>query len=829
TTGDILTTVAIESRDGHGVIYFGANDGHAYALDAANGAVKWKTSLDGFVQGAPVINDGVIYIGASNALHALDATTGAVKWKVSAQTIPAPVVQGEVVYTALGDENVYALDAHSGQLRWRFPTESTLFASPRPTDTALFIAAGQHLYALNPQVETFPSLEEDALFQLGVAYHAVGEFAKACDALTQLTERRPLYSADAYRTLADCYQRLNQTPEEISARLKAFVLQPTEPSRDGDDAANVWGRLHDIAGLRWVYRLGGRAFWQSVVDNNVIYVGSNDRHVVALDINTGQARWKTDINAPAWFAPVVDERLVYVATPQGAIYALDKRSGAMRWRAPTTSAPPSGPPVIAGNQLLLGAGGGVLFSLNATTGQRNWSAQIGVPISSPCAVGDTLFFTSQSGDLHAFDVRALDTRWKLNVGASVRTPVYEQGVLYVASQKVCAIDLASGKIKWQFAPDAAACSAPVVTPTLVCCGASNGYVYALDKATGAVKWQFWLLSGGAPPSVSVADDVLYAATLGGQIYAFDLNTGAFQWKFQATGRFFSPPTVAETKLFAACEDRHVYALDLAHIAALRAQGKTWWKELWSDAVGQAILSADAAQARRHLQRAVELAEDSFAAHFEIGWRACDVRAYDVAQQQATTLAQLDAEHPDVPWLRARIAKDEKQFAEAEKYLREVVRCTPRSLKAYLELEAVLEAQGKKFIPAEMMPQEAALVAALADTYLQREQFAKAIAEYRRALEMDPQAAGVYNNLAWLYATCKDEKLRNPQEALRLALKAVELAPRSAPILDTLAEAYYVNQRYNEAIDAITQAISLDPHNAFYRAQLAKFKKAKQGR
>lgn len=828
TTADILTTVAIESRNGRGAVYFGANDGQAYALDAVTGAIQWKTNLGGFVQGSPVISDGVVYIGASNALHALDATNGAVKWKVPAQTIPAPVVQGDVVYAALGDENVYALDAKSGQLRWRFPTESTLLTSPRPTESALVVASDQHLYALNPQVETFPSLEEDALFQLGIAYHETGEFAKARDALTQLTERRPLYSADAYHLLADCYQRLNQTPEEISARLKAFVLQPAEPSRDGDGTANVWERLHQIAGLRWVYRAGGRAFWQSVVDGNVIYVGANDRQVTALDTTTGQARWKTDINAPAWFAPVVGERLVYVATPQGAIYALDKRSGMIRWRATTTAGPPSGPPVMVGNQLLIGAAGRTLFSLNATTGQRNWSVQIGAPLSSPCAVGDMLFFTSQSGDLHAFDMRALDSRWKLNVGASVRTPVHEQGVLYVASQKVCAVDLASGKVKWQFAPEAATCSAPVVTPTLVCVGASNGYVYALDKATGGVKWKFWLLSGGAPPSVTVADDVLYASTLGGQIYAFDLNSGAFQWKFQAAGRFFSAPTVGGGKLFAACEDRNVYALDLAHIAALRAQGKTWWKELWSDAVGQAMLSADATQARRRLQRAAELAEDNFAAHFEIGWRACDVQAYDVARRQAMTLTQLDAEHPDVPWLLARIEKEEKHFVEAEKHLREVVRRAPRFLKAYLELEAVLEAQVKKFVPANEMPKDAALTAALADTYLQKEQFEKAIAEYKRAIEMDPRQAQPYNNLAWLYATCKDEKLRNPAESLRLARKAVELAPRAASLWDTLAEAYFVNQRYNEAIDAITQAISLDPHNAFYRAQLAKFRKAKQG-
>jgi outer membrane protein assembly factor BamB/Flp pilus assembly protein TadD len=537
-------------------------------------------------------------------------------------------------------------------------------------------------------------------------------------------------------------------------------------------------------------------------------------------------KWKTSINAPAWFAPIIGGNVIYVTNTQGAVYALDKVNGAIRWRSPTTPSLPSGPPVLAGNQVIVSAAGGTLFSLNATTGQRSWTKTYGAVLSSPWAADNALYFTARDGNLYACDLRTLDDKWKVEVGASNHTPIYDQGTLFVSSQKVRAVEAGTGRVTWEFNADAA-CSEPAVTAHLVCFGSSNGYVYALNKANGQEKWKFWTLAGGVAPQVTVADDTLYACTANGQIYALDLNSGALKWKFLTTGRLLSAPTIANGKLFAACEDRSIYAIDLAQATQLRAEGKTWWKELWSDEVAQAMIVTNADLRRRHLQRADELAEDHFALHFEIGWRACDAKDYDAARQQADTLKKLDPEHPDATWLLARIAKDQKRFADAEKHLREVARLSPRVLKVYVELDEVMEAQGKKFVPAEIMPPNAALAAALAETYNQKNQFEKAIVEYRRAIALDPQYSPPYNNLAWLYATCENKKLRNPKESLRLALKAVELSPRVAPILDTLAEAYYVNEQHDNAIDAISQAISLDRNNAHYRAQLAKFRKAKQ--
>ena len=82
-----------------------------------------------------------------------------------------------------------------------------------------------------------------------------------------------------------------------------------------------------------------------------------------------------------------------------------------------------------------------------------------------------------------------------------------------------------------------------------------------------------------------------------------------------------------------------------------------------------------------------------------------------------------------------------------------------------------------------------------------------------------------NNLAWLYATAEDEILRNPDKALSLAQRAAAL-DSSPHVLDTLAEAYYVNGAYAKAVEAAQRALDKAAQNrAYFKEQLRKYEKA----
>src|SRR5579871_4685446 len=75
-----------------GTVYVGSWDGDEYALDAATGALKWKTYIGTTstpacgsqgVTSSATVQDGVVYVGGGDAYwYALDASTGAILWKV---------------------------------------------------------------------------------------------------------------------------------------------------------------------------------------------------------------------------------------------------------------------------------------------------------------------------------------------------------------------------------------------------------------------------------------------------------------------------------------------------------------------------------------------------------------------------------------------------------------------------------------------------------------------------------------------------------------------------------------------------------------------------
>jgi tetratricopeptide (TPR) repeat protein len=104
-------------------------------------------------------------------------------------------------------------------------------------------------------------------------------------------------------------------------------------------------------------------------------------------------------------------------------------------------------------------------------------------------------------------------------------------------------------------------------------------------------------------------------------------------------------------------------------------------------------------------------------------------------------------------------------------------------------------------------------------------YAEAKQSYEKALALKPDSPATLNNLAWLLATCDDERLRDPPQALELARRAARLEP-SAYILDTLAQSYYANGMLREAVQAEKRALELvKGDRSLYERQLQKFEEA----
>jgi len=149
-------------------VYIGSADRAVYALNAADGSVRWKYKTQGAVNSSPaVFADTIFVVSADGNLYALGAGDGKLKWKFATAgerrfTAPgihgatprtelmpdpfdvflsSPTVVAGTVFFGSGDHHVYALDAASGALRWKFETGNVVHASPAVADGIVYIGS----------------------------------------------------------------------------------------------------------------------------------------------------------------------------------------------------------------------------------------------------------------------------------------------------------------------------------------------------------------------------------------------------------------------------------------------------------------------------------------------------------------------------------------------------------------------------------------------------------------------------------------------------------------------------------------------------------------
>jgi len=97
----------------------------------------------------------------------------------------------------------------------------------------------------------------------------------------------------------------------------------------------------------------------------------------------------------------------------------------------------------------------------------------------------------------------------------------------------------------------------------------------------------------------------------------------------------------------------------------------------------------------------------------------------------------------------------------------------------------------------------------------------------KAFKISPKDPEILNTLSWLLLTSESSEYRDPKWALELAEKAANLKD-DAHILDTLAEAYYANQEYEDAVLWGEKALKKARDNReHYIKQLNKFKNARE--
>ena len=92
---------------------------------------------------------------------------------------------------------------------------------------------------------------------------------------------------------------------------------------------------------------------------------------------------------------------------------------------------------------------------------------------------------------------------------------------------------------------------------------------------------------------------------------------------------------------------------------------------------------------------------------------------------------------------------------------------------------------------------------------QKAEYAKAATDYQELIEINQKLFEAHDNLAYLLATCPDEKVRDGKKALEHATIANELTKESnCQVLNTLAAAYAELEDFEKATETQKKAIEV---------------------
>ena len=296
---------------------------------------------------------------------------------------------------------------------------------------------------------------------------------------------------------------------------------------------NNVGRLN----LKWKYPGFYLRFDLSspAIVNGVVYFGSDDNKVYALNANTGAKLWSFTTGNTVRSSPAVANGIVYIGSDDNNLYALDANTGAKLWSYSTGNLVFSSPTVAGGIVYIISADG-YLYALDANTGVKLWSDPRGGGGSSP-AVVDGVVYVASEFDVYALNAKSGAQLWSDSVlstsGSS--SPAVVNGVVYVGSGdgNLYALNASTGAKLWAFTTGGLDFNSPAVANGVVYIGSIDGNLYALNAGTGKKMWSY-STKNIVETSPAVANGVVYFASFDGNLYALNASTGEKLWSYAIT-------------------------------------------------------------------------------------------------------------------------------------------------------------------------------------------------------------------------------------------------------------------------------------------------------
>ena len=326
----------------------------------------------------------------------------------------------------------------------------------------------------------------------------------------------------------------------------------------------------DDEALLWRYAAGGRVVNAPTVVDGVVYTGSDDHHVYALDSSTGELRWSFETGGVIRSTPTVTGAAVYVGSNDNHVYAMDAETGELLWRYDTGGWAQYSP-TVSGGMVYLGAsgeGGHRVHALDAASGERTWIAETPYSVTpelTPTVVGGKVYAPGDLGQFHVLDASTGNVAWSFETGIGGEAPpTVIEGVVYLTGVNAAyALDESTGELVWSYDTERLpAREFPAVIADGVYYFSPDDHIYALSTTTGEPRWSYQADSMINTAPVA-AEGMVYAGSESGRFYALDAVTGELVWSRESMEWGLQSPAVVDGVLYAESSDGHLRALDAA--------------------------------------------------------------------------------------------------------------------------------------------------------------------------------------------------------------------------------------------------------------------------
>ena len=310
--------------------------------------------------------------------------------------------------------------------------------------------------------------------------------------------------------------------------------------------------------VKWKFPTGNRVVSSPVIHGKVIYFGSDDGNIYAVDAESGRQLWKCGTHGAVASSPAVGNGTLFATSYDGKLYAVNVETGAIKWK--------------------FGTEGERHFEAKGLHGMQPRNQTMADPfdiyLSSPVVVQDAVYFGSGDGNLYSVNAGSGELNWKFKTGDVIHaSPGYADGLIYFGSwdSYFYAVDTANGKERWRFHGgedpllhnQVGFQSSPAIVDGVVYTGCRDSNVYALNAITGKEKWRSFneLSWVNASPAV-VQGKVLFATSDSSLFRIVDAATGKELVKQQEKAFMFSSPAVVGTTVLIGVLNGTLTARDL---------------------------------------------------------------------------------------------------------------------------------------------------------------------------------------------------------------------------------------------------------------------------